>query len=210
MSDLLFKKPVSIIGKSLRFRQAEPQDAAFVLSLRLDETKNQHISATDPDVERQSNWIRTSQTDPRQSYFVIEDIDRNSIGTVRLYDPIGTSFCWGSWILGDRKPPSAAIESTLMVYAYGLFCGFDQSHFDVRQENTKVWQYHERMGAVRVREDAPDYFYVMEKDAIIDVLSHYRSRVDNSILVQLGSDNHASKLDLDKMEWQIIPDSTEA
>ncbi len=208
MSDLLFKKPALIIGKNLRFRQVGPQDAAFVLSLRLDESKNQHISETNPDVERQAEWICKSDADPKQSYFVITDNNQNLVGTVRLYDPTGASFCWGSWILGDHRPPSAAIESTLMVYAYGLFCGFERAHFDVRQENTKVWQYHERMGAVRVSEEGADYFYKIESAAIHDVFSRYKARVDNSISVQLGSDSFRSELNLTTMNWKTISDTT--
>jgi len=32
----------------------------------------------------------------------------------------GDSFCWGSWILKDVAPQSAAIESALMVYSYAV------------------------------------------------------------------------------------------
>lgn len=203
MNDIVFRKPAKVIGKNLQFRQTEPQDAAFVLSLRLDESKSRHISGTDPDVSKQADWIRGVYDDSRQAYFIIEDRDGNSVGTVRLYDPDGTAFCWGSWILGDGKPPSAAIESTLMVYAYGLFCGFDRSYFDVRRENVKVWQYHERMGAVRVREDGPDYFYSMSGAAISQVLLRYKGRVNDTIAVQLDADDLTAELDLGTMDWNV-------
>lgn len=208
MSDLRFKKPASIIGTNIRFRQVDPQDAEFVLSLRLDGNKNQYISETDPDVDRQAHWIHKAQRDPRQCYFLIEDSDKNAVGTVRLYDPKGTSFCWGSWILSDQKPRSAAVESTLMVYAYGLFCGFDRSHFDVRKENVKVWQYHERMGALRVGEDGPDYLYEMGNDAIHQMFSRYKARVGNRIIVGLGTTGGKNELDLDTIKWQIVADDT--
>ena len=89
------------------------------------------------------------------------------IGTIRLYDPQGDSFCWGSWILAQGSPASAAMESALMVYAYAVdYLGFTAAHFDVRRGNERVWRFHERFGAVRVRETALDYWYRLDLPAI--------------------------------------------
>lgn len=171
-----FVRPKGVRGPRLAFRNAEPRDAEFILSLRLDPVKNTHLSQVPDDLDRQRAWL----ADYADLYFVIEHEGR-SVGTVRLYDQRGTSFSWGSWILSADAPRSAAVESTLMVYRLGLELGFGASHFEVRKANEKVWQYHERCGAERTGETAEDYLYSIEKAAIVALLDRYESRGPISI-----------------------------
>ena len=106
-------------------------------------------------------WLRNYAEADDQAYFIIE-IDGQSVGTVRLYDAKDDSFCWGSWILAANAPKTAAIESALMVYAYAVdHLGFQSAHFDVRKSNQRVWNFHERFGAVRTSESDNDYFYAL-------------------------------------------------
>lgn len=72
----------------------------------------------------------------------------------------------------------------MMVYAYGLECGFDRSHFDVRKANEKVWQYHERWGAQRVGEMELDYVYEIDKAAILRGMYTYAARIAEGVRVQ--------------------------
>jgi RimJ/RimL family protein N-acetyltransferase len=172
--------PRLVTGSRLTFRPANPDDSEFILSLRLDEEKNKHLSATSPDVERQRRWLAALPSD--QIYFIIE-ADARPVGTVRLYDQRGSSFCWGSWILSNDAPRSSAVESTLMVYAVGLALGFTASHFEVRKENVKVWQYHERCGAERVGETEEEYLYAISEPAIQALFARYHSRLNGPVTV---------------------------
>lgn len=172
------RKPSCVKGPRLVFRPALPNDAEFILSLRLDKSKNQHLSPVPPDVERQRLWLENMPTS--EVYFVVEH-QRQPVGTVRLYDQQGTSFCWGSWILSNDAPQSSAIESTLMVYEFGMALGFSAAHFDVRKGNEKVWQYHERIGAQRTGERAGEYLYCMTRKAMLSMLERYRSRLATEI-----------------------------
>jgi RimJ/RimL family protein N-acetyltransferase len=172
--------PRMVTGSRLTFRPATPDDAAFILSLRLDEEKNKHLSATSPDVERQREWLAALPSD--QIYFIIE-ADARPVGTVRLYDQRGSSFCWGSWILSNDAPKSSAVESTLMVYATGLALGFTAAHFEVRKENVKVWQYHERCGAERIGEAEDEYLYTISEPAVQALFARYQSRLDGPVTV---------------------------
>lgn len=173
-----------IYGPQLVFRRARAEDASFILSLRLDMEKGQYLSKTSSDPNLQAEWIERTADDPTQNYFIIESHSGQRFGTVRLYGPRENAFCWGSWILANDRPPSAAVESTLMVYMYGLFCGFRSSYFDVRRDNVKVWQYHERMGAVRVGETESDYHYEIGPAAIANLLSRFGDRVGGEVLVK--------------------------
>jgi len=151
-------------GDAVRLRLATEADAAFLLGLRLDPSRNQNISATSSDLSAQVSWMHAygaREAAGREAYFVIE-VDGQPQGSVRLYDyrPSVDSFCWGSWIIRPGAPASTAYQSAILVYdlAFGPL-RFDRSHFDVRQANVSVWKFHEKMGARILREDDLDRFY---------------------------------------------------
>lgn len=154
------------MGRTLSFRDATVEDAAFVLSLRTDENKSRYLSAVSADLEAQQTWLKAYADSQDQAYFIIEYQDE-PIGTVRLYDARRDSFCWGSWILKDGGPSQAAMESALMVYSYAFDAlGFQAAHFDVRKGNERVWKFHERFGAQCIAETDIDYFYTLDRQSV--------------------------------------------
>lgn len=103
---------------------------------------------------------------------------------VRLYDAQDNSFCWGSWILKEGSPSYAAIEPALIVYSYAIgYLGFEQAHFEVRKENTHVWQFHERFGAELVNETEQDRFYILHKQEILKSQQRYKKFLTDNIQV---------------------------
>ena len=126
-------------GKTLSFRNATVHDAAFILALRTDAEKSRYLSPVSGELAAQQAWLESYAQQDEQAYFVIEHHNQ-PIGTVRLYDAQGHSFCWGSWVLTGKRPSHAAMESALMVYAYAVdHLGFTAAHFDVRKGNERVW-----------------------------------------------------------------------
>lgn len=181
----LLRKARKVTGKSLVFRNAVVADAEFIISLRTDEEKSRYLSYTSPDTQAQRDWLEQYGHAENQAYFIIESLTGEPLGTIRLYDPRGCSFCWGSWILKSGRPSGAAMESALMVYSYAVdHLGFRAAHFDVRRGNEKVWQFHERFGAVRVSEDELDYFYELGLDAIRDSLEKYKKHLPQPVAVE--------------------------
>ncbi|MDR7047610.1 RimJ/RimL family protein N-acetyltransferase [Duganella sp. 3397] len=170
-----FRKPQLVRGKQLQFRDATVADAEFILGLRTDEKKGRYLSATTADVDTQRGWLTSYASDDSQVYFIICALDGTPVGTVRLYDQQDDSFCWGSWIKSDTAPRGFGVESTLMIYDFALQLGFRRSHFDVRQQNVSVIQFHERMGATRTGETELDYLFEMSNDAIVNALGKFRS-----------------------------------
>jgi RimJ/RimL family protein N-acetyltransferase len=151
-------------GDAVRLRLVNETDAAFLLSLRLDPSRNQNISATSSDLGAQISWMRAyalREAAGQEAYFIIE-VEGQPQGSLRLYDyrPSVDSYCWGSWIVSPGAPPTTAYQSAIIAYdlAFGSL-RFARSHFDVRQANLSVWKFHEKMGARLVREDALDRFY---------------------------------------------------
>ena len=177
------RKAVRVVGKTLVFRDACVDDAEFILSLRTDSEKNRFLSAGSGELAEQQAWLARYANAEDQAYFIIE-YQNEPVGTVRLYDPQGESFCWGAWILKNTRPSQAAMESALMVYAYAVdHLGFKSAHFDVRKGNEKVWQFHERFGARRVEETAKDHLYRLDFEAVAASRVRYQRFLDDSVAV---------------------------
>lgn len=161
---------MNLSSKSIRLRLVEESDAEFILSLRIDDKYNNYLSKVVDDVAKQKEWIKSyklEESESKQFYFIIERLDGLACGTVRVYDLKDESFCWGSWILNENKTRYSAIESALLVYKFGFEnLGYKKSHFEVMKENTKVISFHEKMGALKVREDDDNFFFEIEASAV--------------------------------------------
>ena len=184
------QKAQAIRGRSLVLRNATSADAAFILALRTDENRSQHLSKTSAALSDQIAWLERYATCTNEAYFIIESMAGDSLGTVRLYDAQHDSFCWGSWIMVSGAPQTAAIESALIVYAYALDkLGFTKAHFQVRKENERVWMFHERFGAARVREHGDEYEYTISNDAIRASMKRYARYLPDQIIVEPSNDS---------------------
>jgi len=175
-----------VLGDTISFRDATTADAEFILSLRTDAGKSRFLSATDNDVGAQRAWLERYAASEDQAYFIIE-FNGDPIGTVRLYDAQGGSFCWGSWILKDGRPRQAAMESALMIYAYAIdYLGFNACHFDVRKGNAGVIKFHERFGAQIVEETDLDFLFKLRLEAINESRRRYHEFLSGSVIVEDG------------------------
>ncbi|MEX5382822.1 GNAT family N-acetyltransferase [Cronobacter muytjensii] len=174
----------SITGKNIILRNAHPDDAEFIVKIRTDAKKGRFISSTSSDVDKQRQWLESYLKSTGQAYFVITDLEGNSLGTVRLYDQQGESFCWGSWVIADSAPSNTAIESALLVYYYALKIGFTRSHFDVRKGNSSVIKFHERFGAKRTGETELDILFEITKEDIENSQTKYKKYLPDNVKVE--------------------------
>lgn len=152
-------KPL-VRGKKLYLREVLIDDAEFILSLRADPGKSRYLSATPRDISQQREYIERYYKSLTDYYLIICDWHSRALGTIRIYDIKGDSFCWGSWILSADAPTSAAIESALLLYDFGFYSlHYKASHFDVRKDNVRVVEFHKRFGAEVTCEDALNYYF---------------------------------------------------
>jgi len=164
-----------IIGKNLRLRDVEVSDASFILSLRLDEKKGKYLHKVSGDLRVQKEYILSYKSKNNEWYFIIESLDNEKLGTIRIYDIKDSSFCWGSWIIKQGAPIPTAIESALLIYEYAFYTlNFDRSHFDVRKENKKVQLFHERMLAKQIGETELDFLYSYSKQDYEKIKEKYK------------------------------------
>jgi len=149
---------------AVRLRLASESDASFLLSLRLDPSRNQNISATASDLSAQVEWMRTyavRRSAGKEVYFVIEARGAPQ-GSLRLYDYrlSDDSYCWGSWIIRPGAPSACAFSSLILAYDLGFGpLRFARARFEVRQANVSVWKFHEALGAKMVRENELTRYY---------------------------------------------------
>ncbi len=172
------EKIISDIAKHIRFRLVEQGDAAFILSLRLDPEKNRYVSPVKDDIDAQIQWIadyRQREKNGEEFYFIIESCEGENLGTIRLYDFRGDSFCWGSWIMKHDAPPYAAIEAVLSIYEIAINrMGFKQSHTDVRKGNDTVKNFLLQFGAEITMEDDINTYFRITAGAFEKARKNYR------------------------------------
>lgn len=151
-----------ITGKHIRLKTVTPDKAGFILSLRQHNQKSQHLTPTSGGIKEQKEWIQRYQQREKQQkeyYFVIQNLQKEDLGLVRVYDLRQDSFCWGSWLIKDNAPKLTAIRSALAIYAFGFeTLGYTKSHFDVRHENKRVLAFHLRMGAQITHQDSKNLY----------------------------------------------------
>ena len=164
-----------LFSKNLILRDADERDAEFILRLRTDPIKSRYLSQTSALIDDQIAWIRSYKNKKDQAYFIIEDKSSNKLGCIRIYNPIETSFDWGSWLIVDGAAPYVALESALSLYSYARRLGFLTAKIDVRKDNVTVWKFHENIfGAKLLRENDVDRFYEVTSEEIDMRLKKYR------------------------------------
>lgn len=183
IKDVVIAQAASVTGRTIRLRNVEPADAEFIVKIRTNEKKGRFISATSDDVSKQRSWIESYLAGHGQAYFMITDLSNHPLGTVRMYDQQGDSFCWGSWVVAEDAPSHCAIESALLLYTYALDLGFKGAHFDVRKGNLSVIKFHERFGAERTGETEDDILYSISKDKILISLDKFKKFLPEKVCI---------------------------
>lgn len=154
-----------LIGKYVTLREVTLDDADFILSLRCNPEKSKFLHKTEYNLSRQIEYLKNYFKKDNEWYFISLNKKGERIGTYRIYDVQGDSFCIGSWIMVDGVTPEESFETDYLVRMYGFdVLGFNKIHFDVRKQNKKVWHYHMAFGAKKTGETELDYLFEVDKD----------------------------------------------
>lgn len=150
-------KPIE--GKYVNLREAEIEDAAFILSLRCNEKKSRFLNKTENDLEKQTAYLKRYKTLDNEWYFIIENKNHDPLGTSRMYDVRGTQYTGGSWLMKDGSLPEETLEGSILARQMAFEkLGFEKDCFDVRKANKKVVRFHKLWGSKIVSENEIDYF----------------------------------------------------
>lgn len=161
----------NIIGIKINLRLVEIEDAEFIVNLRL--KKGEFLSATNPNLTEQENWIKSYKKREglkEEYYFIIENKNGLRAGTIRLYDiDFKTkTFTFGSFIV-DRESESihklSALEAINLLFEFAFEkLSLNNCFFDCRKNNRKANDFYIRFGAKIIKEDALDYFFSFSFD----------------------------------------------
>lgn len=152
-------------GKYVNLREAEVEDAAFILALRTDPKKSRFIHQTDPDLNKQIEYMKRYKTLDDEWYFIIENKKGEPLGTSRIYDVKGKQYTGGSWLMKTGSLPEESLEGNLLAREMAFEkIGFEKDCFDVRKGNKKVVRFHQLTGAKIVAENDIDYFFEITRD----------------------------------------------
>jgi len=163
----LIQKSDALHGKNLVLRNVTINDAEFIVSLRTDPRKSKYLSPISGNIEEQINWLKSYQKSNNQAYFIICNQDAGRVGCIRIYDPQGFNYTWGSWLMIDGLPPTYALEVVALIFYYGKYLGFKTATLTVRKDNDSVWRFHENfLGAKRVGGDELSYLLLFDEQII--------------------------------------------
>lgn len=162
---ILYEK---VVGKRICLRTAEPEDAEFILSLRLDDRLNEFLKETDPSIERQRKWIEEKKSASNDYHMIIEGRQSDRYGVVAVYDISKNHFRWGRWIVEYKAPLYVAYESMNLVYNFGFnILNRQKAIFEVQIGNVRVIQFHEGYGArIVLKDEHFVHFEYLRKDFV--------------------------------------------
>lgn len=180
---IIYKKIIGVYDSRVIIREVDVKDAEFILSLRLNDKKNKFLNKTENNLQKQINYIKSYKKKNNEYYFIIENVAGEKFGTIRIYDILDDNdFCWGSWIIKNGAPMTIAIKSALLIYEYGFYTlGLNKVHFDVRKDNLRVRNFHEKFNAKTVKEDNLDVFYSYDRETYESIKSKYSKFFDKII-----------------------------
>tara|TARA_B100001093_G_C26565307_1_gene900517 strand:+ start:241 stop:774 length:534 start_codon:yes stop_codon:yes gene_type:complete len=165
----------SLYSRNLVLKDATEDDAAFLLKLRKDIIKSRYLSPTSNSLEDQKMWMQAYRDKVDEAYFIIQNKSGDRLGCVRMYNPVGSSFQWGSWLIVNGTSPNVALESALLIYSYARRLGFTKAKINVTQKNINVWKFHENVfNAMLINQNSVERFYEVSEKTIDDKLLKHR------------------------------------
>jgi hypothetical protein len=154
----------------LKIRFVEESDAEKILQLRSNEKLTKHIHATDSDLNKQIDYIRSYKKREKvgvEYYLAFSSLDNRVLGFYRLYkiDIENKSFTIGSWIFDPVVTDLTPIFADVLSKEFGFNeLGLETCYFDVRRKNKKVMKYHQLFSPVFLYEDNEENnFYYLSK-----------------------------------------------
>ena len=171
-------------GPNLILRLIEPEDAAYVHSLRNNPSYNTHLSKVTGTVDGQRTWIedyKSREAQGQEFYYVIERKDGTRCGLVRLYDIEAESFTWGSWILDENKTLKAALESAVLSFGIGFDAlGMHAANVDVRVANEHAAAFYRRLGMVETHRTDQDIFFNYTREQFDTGRTHHLKQLSEN------------------------------
>lgn len=159
----------TILGKYINLREADVEDSSFILELRTCPKKSKFINKTDPNLDKQIDYMKNYKTLDNEWYFIIEDKHENPVGTISVYPYPIFSDRWvdetaslhyqkplgvmgpGRWLMVNNSHPIMGIESDVLVKEFFFnVLKHTMMPMVIHKDNVSVLNFHKKWGAVVV------------------------------------------------------------
>ncbi len=146
----------------------QENDAQFILELRLDPKLSKYISKTDREISKQIEWIKRYKLRENHNleyYFVIiENVNKEKIGTVRIYNFTKNRYTSGSLLIKKGSPLNYFIEIYQICTDFAFeTLSFIECTFTHRKANQKIIDFNTRFGARKYGEDELNVHFILNK-----------------------------------------------
>lgn len=151
----------------LKARFVTEYDAQFIVDIRTDDSLSKYIHATDNNLLKQIDWIRSyKQREARGAeYYFIFFVGDTPYGVERIYNIKDDSYDHGSLVFRKESPFGASIKADIITREIGFgLLGKNTNLFDVSKGNNGVISYHLRYKPIVVGEDEESFHYSLSKE----------------------------------------------
>lgn len=172
----------TITGKYINLRCVEEGDAEFTLAIRNDAELTKYIPKVNGDLASQRNWIRKQRSIDGDYFFIIENKENNSVGTIACYDFNLDKLCCEGGRYISYGNALENIEAMVLLYDF-IFEKKKLRYIimNVDESNLKVLNIHKKFGAQYISREKMNGWishkliltkenYVLRKNKIINVL----------------------------------------
>jgi RimJ/RimL family protein N-acetyltransferase len=161
-------------GNRIVCREAEPEDAAFILSLRLNEKLSRYLQKIDNDLEKQAHYIINSKNKLDEYYFIIESKVGEAYGACRLHSITKDGCVPGSWIIKPEAPFYVAPEAYFLMSDFALiYLDILQMNIDAIKGNKSVIRFYRKTGGEIVGEDEHKYYLRTTREDYLKIRPKY-------------------------------------
>lgn len=146
------------------FRLVEPEDAAFIHSLRTNPILSRYVNPVEGGIVEQEKWIinyKKREALGAEFYIIsIDPLTGSKQGVNRIYDLKDNSFELGSWLYLPDNDISKSIMGDIFSKELGFaIFGFDYCTFNVRKSNRSVVRYHKSFLPEDIGEDNLNLYF---------------------------------------------------
>lgn len=136
-----------IVGKHVKLRSVECDDAQFILDLRLNEAVRPFISPTVNDIEKQKQWIKTQRERLGDYYFLYTDLNDVALGVISIYNIYEQTGELGRQVGLENSLANMEAEYLTMCFAFETL-GLREVVGTTYTTNTKIISKSKKLGYV--------------------------------------------------------------
>lgn len=152
-------------GKYVNLREAEVEDAAFILKLRTTGKGAKFLHKTSNDIQKQIEYLERYKTLDNEWYFIVTNKSGEPIGCLGVYDIQGDSVCTGRWVMIKATDSRNGIEGDLLLKKF-VFNTLKATELrtDTRFSNKNMINYFRLWGCKIVSQDDEELFFSLTSE----------------------------------------------